>query len=116
TDIFKINVNAIRDSLLQLCLEIRIAAINGSIKAKLVTNEVTFIGAADNAYHATALELGHLADHRPDCATCRRNHDRLARLWVADLRQTVPGCKARHPEHTECVRRTRHFGRQFCKA
>ena len=63
-----------------------------------------FVGAAGDADHAAAFDLGDLADDAADRARGARDDDGLAGLRFADQQQAAPGGDARHAADRELRR------------
>ena len=66
------NINAIGAGSLQLSFEVVVLVVHTSIKAIGVHHVLALVRSTGNADHATAFDLGDLANDRPHCPSCTR--------------------------------------------
>ena len=71
------------------------------VEAEVVEQRLALLLPAGDADGSRALDLGDLADGRPDGSGGRCDDDGLARLWLADLEQPGVRREAGHAEHAE---------------
>ena len=108
-DVLEIDVDAVRAGGGEALGQLRIAAVEADVEAELFDRVAALVGAAGDADHARALELGDLPDHRAD-RTGRRGHDHgFARLGLADVEQADVGGERGHAEPAQRQRRLRHL-------
>ncbi len=108
-DVIEIDVDALGAVLRQGCLHVFRLVVDAGIKAKFVYDVIALRGAAGNADHTAAFDLGDLTGNRADGAGRAREDHRLARLCLTNLEQAEVGSESGHPEGAEIARKGREL-------
>ena len=102
-DVLEIHIDTVWARGLELRRKIRCAVVDTGIKPEFVLHVAALFRAARDANGARTLDLRDLPNHRTDSAGSRRDHQRLARLRLADFRETEIGRHARHTEYAQRI-------------
>ncbi|MNF46065.1 hypothetical protein D3C84_272180 [compost metagenome] len=97
-NVIEIHIDAFRAFAFKPGHDIFGLVVDGTVKTQLINKEFALVGAAGNANHAAAFELGNLPGDAAHCARCTGQHHGVAGLRCADIQQGEVGGHAGHAQ------------------
>ena len=101
TDVFEIDVDALRAGFGQSSGEVVTMMVDAGIEAELLHGELALRGAAGNAHHTAALQFRNLPHSGAHRARGRSHHHSFAGFGLAQIEQANIGRQAGHAEHAQ---------------
>src|SRR5262249_50756151 len=100
-DVLEVDVDALRARVAERGVQLAGSIIDRGVGAELLGEPGALLAGARGSDHAAPENLSYLHDERAGCAGGPRDHERLARLRLADFLETVPAGEPRYSEHPE---------------